>query len=596
MGPKAGFRGSFTCYSVACIDMPDLEFGDKVILPPKVLLEMQCLKIALPIVFKVTSSQTAALPCQYCSVLEFSAPDGQMYAPYWMMQNLLVDEGGPLHLETAFGIPRGIYCRFQPHESVFLDLAAALGPKVLLEAAMRKYSVLSIGETIAIEYGAEKHLVTVVEVKPGAVVHLFGDVDLEVDFKAPENTDPRRPKSAAPRDEHGDLKEALVAVAPPVTDPTPSAATPATFGRRLGDGGYVQVDVAATSAKAAHKLSFQEAQRKTKSDHGPNPLTTRSLKAFETTGYVLETRGEPGPEMAEPVTVSVPVTAVSEAVPCGYCLGDIPRANFELHELRCKARTAYHRVLCSTCGEKTLKCQLADHVHCPECPFLGTAEALAQHHQDVHANVRCPCGATVPSNLLRQHQDTTCPRTLTVCSVCTLSFPRVKHAQHLAACSSRTLQCERCKQYINVLAFNQHEATCIEEGRVEKDAVKAARHAGRFACPYCTAATFDTMTALDKHTEHECTIARSFNGSSAPLKESPPILRGKLRRKTDLVKPRSTLQQAGGRVVEKPVTSSLGEIQLLKGASLGVAKPTATRQRKADAILNRTSRKPPTKR
>lgn len=55
-----------------------------------------------------------------------------------------------------------------------------------MENAMRRYSVLSVNEVIVIEYGAKKYFVRVLELKPGAVVSLCGDVDLEMDFSAPE--------------------------------------------------------------------------------------------------------------------------------------------------------------------------------------------------------------------------------------------------------------------------------------------------------------------------------------------------------------------------------------------------------------------------
>jgi ubiquitin fusion degradation protein 1 len=30
----------------------------------------------------------------HCGVLEFVADEGKIYIPYWMMQNLMLDEGG----------------------------------------------------------------------------------------------------------------------------------------------------------------------------------------------------------------------------------------------------------------------------------------------------------------------------------------------------------------------------------------------------------------------------------------------------------------------------------------------------------------------
>lgn len=67
---------------------------------------------------------------QYCSVQEFSAPDGQVFLPYWLMQNLHVLEGGSVMVTSEIKLPRGIYCRFQPETMSFLDLAADVGPKV----------------------------------------------------------------------------------------------------------------------------------------------------------------------------------------------------------------------------------------------------------------------------------------------------------------------------------------------------------------------------------------------------------------------------------------------------------------------------------
>lgn len=51
---------------------------------------------------------------------------------------------------------------------------------------MRRYSVLSVNETIVIEYGTTRYYLRVLELKPGAVVSLCGDVDLDMDFTAPE--------------------------------------------------------------------------------------------------------------------------------------------------------------------------------------------------------------------------------------------------------------------------------------------------------------------------------------------------------------------------------------------------------------------------
>ncbi|OWY95398.1 Ubiquitin fusion degradation protein [Phytophthora megakarya] len=173
--------------------MPHLEFGDKIVLPPIILLELQRLKIPTPFFFMIqdasltlNESDTDSCCRYYSSVQEFSAPDGQVFLPYWLMQNLHVPEGGSVMVTSITNIPQGVYCRLQPESMSFLDLAAEIGPKLLMETALRRYSILRLNSTIVIEYGDMRYYVRVAELKPAPVVSLCGDIDLEMDFMPPE--------------------------------------------------------------------------------------------------------------------------------------------------------------------------------------------------------------------------------------------------------------------------------------------------------------------------------------------------------------------------------------------------------------------------
>ncbi|CAK4121895.1 unnamed protein product [Aphanomyces euteiches] len=108
-----------------------------------------------------------------------------MYAPYWMMDALGVDEGGQIHIESVLAIPKGIYCQFQPDELEFLDVAAQFGPKAS-DQRVKALLMPCLDSFVMMEYGNQRYKLKVVDVKPASVVHLFGDVDLEVDFKMPE--------------------------------------------------------------------------------------------------------------------------------------------------------------------------------------------------------------------------------------------------------------------------------------------------------------------------------------------------------------------------------------------------------------------------
>lgn len=72
-------------------DKSHLEGSDKIFLPPSALDTLARLHIDYPMLFEVTCK--ASGKHTHCGVLEFSAAEGTCYLPYWMMQNLLLEEG-----------------------------------------------------------------------------------------------------------------------------------------------------------------------------------------------------------------------------------------------------------------------------------------------------------------------------------------------------------------------------------------------------------------------------------------------------------------------------------------------------------------------
>ena len=122
------FKTQYRCYSVSMLpgnERDDLEHGGKIILPPSALDQLTRLNIVYPMLFKLTN--TASSRTTHCGVLEFVADEGkvklklsktfdvkffgfltqliylivnamplyiyQVYIPYWMMQNLTLEEG-----------------------------------------------------------------------------------------------------------------------------------------------------------------------------------------------------------------------------------------------------------------------------------------------------------------------------------------------------------------------------------------------------------------------------------------------------------------------------------------------------------------------
>jgi ubiquitin fusion degradation protein 1 len=156
-----------------------------VLMPPSALYKLGRLEVSYPMMFQVSvpSGGSSAKGKQtHCGVLEFSSEEGVAYLPYWMMQNLFVEDGSFIHIRNVT-LPKGTFCKLQPHRTAFIDLA---NPRVVLEKALRGYSCLSRGDTIKINHAGENFYLDVVDVKPGDAISVI-ETDVNVDFAAPKD-------------------------------------------------------------------------------------------------------------------------------------------------------------------------------------------------------------------------------------------------------------------------------------------------------------------------------------------------------------------------------------------------------------------------
>ncbi|KAA0154959.1 hypothetical protein FNF29_02103 [Cafeteria roenbergensis] len=190
---KGSLTTSLQAFSFSRCGRPDLEDGDKIILPSELFRAVSRLRLPLPFLFKLSkgTKPAHAMPTrtgkapppfeQYCGVMEFSADKGKCFLPKWMLRNLRTREGGSIVLTSQRGVKKGQWAKLQPHTMAFVDLAAAVGPREVLEVAFRNYSALSVGETLKVSVAGESFLIDVIEVKPPEdnVVCLYGDLDLE---------------------------------------------------------------------------------------------------------------------------------------------------------------------------------------------------------------------------------------------------------------------------------------------------------------------------------------------------------------------------------------------------------------------------------
>lgn len=157
-----------------------MEEGDKILLPPSAFQELGRCLITYPMMFEVKNPVNQAVT--HCGVMEFTAPEGMAYFPYWMMAGLCLQNGSIVDIRSA-SLKKGTYVKFQPHKTKFTTLS---NPRIVLEKALRAFSCLSKGSTIAIKHGTQKFYLDVVETKPGNAITII-DTDVNVDFAPPKD-------------------------------------------------------------------------------------------------------------------------------------------------------------------------------------------------------------------------------------------------------------------------------------------------------------------------------------------------------------------------------------------------------------------------
>nr|XP_025690877.1 ubiquitin fusion degradation protein 1 homolog isoform X1 [Arachis hypogaea] len=190
------FEQTYRCYPASFIEKPQLESGDKIIMPPSALDRLASLHIDYPMLFELRND--AAERVSHCGVLEFIAEEGMIYMPYWlvdlqMMENMLLQEGSIVRVKNVT-LPKGTYVKLQPHTKDFLDIS---NPKAILETTLRNFSCLTTGDSIMVAYNNKKYYIDIIETKPANAISII-ETDCEVDFAPPlDYKEPEKPSLPA---------------------------------------------------------------------------------------------------------------------------------------------------------------------------------------------------------------------------------------------------------------------------------------------------------------------------------------------------------------------------------------------------------------
>lgn len=142
-------------------------------MPPSALDQLTRLNVEYPMLFKITNRKQTRIT--HAGVLEFVADEGKIYLPYWMMRNLLLEEGDMAQIESV-SMPVATFSKFQPQSVDFLDIT---NPKAVLENALRNFACLTTGDIIAIRYNNKIYELCVLETKPANAVTII-ECDMNV--------------------------------------------------------------------------------------------------------------------------------------------------------------------------------------------------------------------------------------------------------------------------------------------------------------------------------------------------------------------------------------------------------------------------------
>jgi ubiquitin fusion degradation protein 1 len=128
--------------------------------------------------FQLQSPEKGTLT--HCGVLEFTAEEGSCVVPFWMMQNLLIEEGAILTV-TNVSLPKANFVKFQAQHVDFLEIS---NPRAVLEHALRNFSCITKGDVICVPYNSKNYHFEIKEVKPQDAACII-ETDCNVDFDAP---------------------------------------------------------------------------------------------------------------------------------------------------------------------------------------------------------------------------------------------------------------------------------------------------------------------------------------------------------------------------------------------------------------------------
>lgn len=204
-----GFWKRFRCISAIMAEEEKIEGTGKVCLPASCLeliyggMGSQSFSLSQsgnlsPMTFELFGIDSKVQT--YCGVLEFTAQEGTVVIPSWMISHLNFQEGESVMMRKIT-LPPGDFVKLQPHTDSYA--VEGINPKTLLEWRLRDFVALTKGEVLPIISHGHTFKFSVLEVRPGHSIAIT-DRDITVEFVDPIETS--ETASAAPAAAHKDAE------------------------------------------------------------------------------------------------------------------------------------------------------------------------------------------------------------------------------------------------------------------------------------------------------------------------------------------------------------------------------------------------------
>lgn len=162
-------------------------------MPHSALEVLSTMHISYPMTFKISNLEKQTFT--HCGVLEFTADEGLIFIPRWMLQLLDASAGNILLIESVV-LPLGTFVKFQPETQSFFTENS--NSKAVLEMALRNYSCLTTGDVIEIRYNEMSYRLRVLDLGQQTAVSIV-ECDMELEFENAPDYVPPAPVEKKPK-------------------------------------------------------------------------------------------------------------------------------------------------------------------------------------------------------------------------------------------------------------------------------------------------------------------------------------------------------------------------------------------------------------